>query len=52
MINDKADEVVEELLETRLNIYQTELETSIIGSDFIFDFVHLLCYECHKISFK
>ena len=39
MINDKGDKVIEELLST----YQVELETSIKGSDFIFDYVHLLC---------
>ena len=39
MINDKGDKVIEELLST----YQVELETSIKGSDFIFDCVHLLC---------
>ena len=22
------------------------------GSDFIFDYVHLLYYKCHKINFK
>ena len=39
MINDKGDKVIEELVST----YQVELETSIKGSDFIFDCVHLLC---------
>ena len=48
MINDKADEVIEELFESFLNSYQIGLETSIRGSDFIFDCVHLLYYKCHK----
>ena len=44
MINDKADEVIEE--------YQIGLETSMKGSDFIFECVYLLYYKCHKINFK
>ena len=28
------------------------METSVRGSDFIFDCVHLLYYKCHKISYK
>ena len=37
MMNDKADEVL-------------ELEESMKGSEFVFDFVHLLYYKCHKIN--
>ena len=48
MINDKADEVIEVLFESFVNSYQIGLETSIRGSDFIFDCVHLLYYKCHK----
>ena len=51
-INEKADEVIEERFESLLNRYQIGLETSMRGSDFIFDFVHLLYYKCHKINFK
>ena len=40
-INDKADEVFKSLL----NRYQNNLETSMRGSDFIFDCVHLLYYK-------
>ena len=50
MINDKADEVIEELLQSLLFRYQIELEASMKGSDFIFDCVHLLQYKCHKGS--
>ena len=32
--------------------YQIRLKTSMKGSDFIFDCVHLLYYKCHKINFK
>ena len=28
------------------------METSVRGSDFIFDRVHLLYYKCHKINFS
>ena len=35
MINDKADEVVEEILQSLLSRYQIELETSIKGSFFL-----------------
>ena len=28
------------------------METSIIGSNFIFDYAHLFYYKCHKINFK
>ena len=42
MINDKADEFIERRFETLFNRYQIGLETSMRGSDFIFDSVHLL----------
>ena len=49
MVNDKADGVTEELFQSLLSKYQVCLETSMKGgSDFIFDFVHLLYYKCHK----
>ena len=48
--NDKADEVIERPFKLLLNRYQNNLETSISGSDFIFDFVNLLYYKCHKIN--
>ena len=50
MINDKADEVIEERFESLLDKYQIGLETSMRGGDFIFDCVHLLYYKCHKIN--
>ena len=52
MINNKTEEVIEELFETFLNRYQIGLETSIRDSDFVFDCFHLLYYKCHKIKFK
>ena len=52
MINDKADEVMEEFFQSLLSRYQIRLEISMKGSDFIFDCVHLFYYKRHKISFK
>ena len=52
MIKDKADKVIEELFQSLLSRYQIGLETSVRGSKFIFEYVHLLYYKCHKISFK
>ena len=37
MINDKADEIIEELFDSLFSRYQFGLETSMKGSDFIFD---------------
>ena len=37
MINDKANELIEELFQSRLFRYQTGLETSKKGGKFIFD---------------
>ena len=47
-----AVEVIEEHLQSLLFRYQVGLETSMKGSDFIFDCAHLLCHKCHKINFK
>ena len=47
MINNKA--VVEKLFQSLVSGYQNNLETS-VGDYFIFDYVHLLYYKCHKIS--
>ena len=49
MINDEADEVIEKLFESLKNRYQNSLE-SLRGSAFVFDYVHLLYYKCHKID--
>ena len=51
-INDKVDEITEEFFQSVLSRYLIELETSMRGSDFIFDCVPLLYYKCHKINFK
>ena len=52
MINDEPDEVIEELFQSLLFMYQIGLKTSLRGCDFIFDCVQLLYYKCHKINFK
>ena len=52
MINDRADDDMEELFQWLLSKYQIGLETSIRGSDLIFDRVYSLYHKCHKINFK
>ena len=49
IINDEADEVIEKLFETLKNRYQNNLE-AIRSSEFVFDYVHLLFYKCHKMN--
>ena len=49
MISDEADEVIKEVLHSLKNRYQNNLE-SMKDSAFVFDYVHLLCYKCHKIN--
>ena len=50
MIHDFADQVIEERFQSLLYRYQIGLETSIRGSDFTFECVHLLYYKCHKVN--
>ena len=50
IIYDNADEIIEELFESLLNIYQIGFETSMKGSNFIFDCLNLLYDKCHKIN--
>ena len=49
MINDEADKVIKELLDSLKNRYQTNLE-SMKGKEFVFDYVQFLYYKCHKIN--
>ena len=46
----ETDEVIKELFETLFSRYQTCLEKSIKGSNFIFEGADLLYYKCSKIS--
>ena len=48
MIIDEAGEVIKELFDSIKNEYQRSLE-SINSSEFVFDYVHLLYWKCHKI---
>ena len=49
MINDEADEVIKKLFKSFKNRYRNSLE-SMKGSEFVFDYVHLLYYKCHKTN--
>ena len=49
IINDEVDEVIKELLDSLKNRFQNNFG-SIKGSEFVFDYVHLLYYKCHKIN--
>ena len=48
MINDEADKVIKELCDSLKNGYQNHLKSK-KGSEFVFDYVQLLHYKCHKI---
>ena len=48
MINDEADEAIEELFKSLLYRYQNNLEKLMRVSKFAFDYVHLLYCKCHK----
>ena len=54
MINEKAEEVIEEVMEepfeSFLSKHQIRLETRMKDSDFFFDCIHLLYYKCCKIN--
>ena len=43
-----ANEVVDELFETFRSRYHGNLETSMRGSNFIFDLIQLMYYKYHK----
>ena len=47
-----ASKVVDELFESLCLRYQDNLETSMKGSDFIFNSVQFLYYICHKVNFR
>ena len=52
MTYDNANEVIKEIFDRYLSRYQTGLETSMKGSDFIFDSIELLYCKYHKINFQ
>ena len=47
-----ANEVGDKLFESLRSRYQGKLETSMRGSDFIFDLVQLMYEKCHKVNFR
>ena len=47
-----ANEVVDELFQSLRSRHQVNLETSMKGSDFIFDSVQLMHYKCYAVNFK
>ena len=50
MVNYKADEVIEEIFQLLLSRNYIGLETSMKGSEFVFNCVRLLYYKRHKIN--
>ena len=46
-----SNEGVEELFESLRSKYQENLETSMTGSDYIFDSFQLMYYKCQKVNF-
>ena len=49
MINNEVDEILKELFESLKNRYQNNLEL-MKGSEFVFNYLHLLYYKCQKIN--
>ena len=49
---NNENEVVNELFDLLRLKYQDNLNTSMRGSDFIFDSVQLMYYKCHKVNYK
>ena len=49
MIDDEVDEVIRELFDSLKNMYQNNFEST-KGSEFVFHYVQLLYYKCHKIN--
>ena len=46
---NETDEIIEELSDSLKNRYQNNLEL-MKGSEFVFNYVQLLHYKCHKIN--
>ena len=49
MISDEADEVIQERFDPLKKRNQNNLEY-MKGSEFVFSYVHFICYKCHKIN--
>ena len=50
MTSVDTDDVVEELFKSNLERYQTGLQESMTGSEFVFDCVNELHYKLHKVD--
>ena len=50
MVGSETDEIIEELFESLLQLYQKNLEESMRGSEFVYDSVDSLYYNLNKIS--
>ena len=50
MINIKVDKIIKHLFQSLLSRYQIVLDTSMKGSEFVFNCVQLLHCKCHKIN--
>ena len=49
-VDDNKDKIIGKFFKLLLDKYKKKLETSMSGSDFIFDCVYVLFCKCHKIS--
>ena len=50
MHNEEADEAIKEIFKSLKSRYQNNLEKKMKGSEFVFEYVHLLHYKCQKIN--
>ena len=50
IVNEKPDEIIEKLFKSLVHRYQNILEKLMKVSEFVFDYVHLLYYKCHKMN--
>ena len=50
MISDDADEVIKKIYSFK-NRYQNNIHP-MRGSEFVFDYVQLLYYKCHRLNFN
>ena len=52
MSYNNANKVVDDLIDSLSLRYQANLETSVRGSEFIFDSVQLMHYKCQRVNFR
>ena len=50
MMGSEADQIIEELFESLLQLYQKNFEESMRGSEFVYDIVDALYYNLNKVS--